>query len=477
MGWFDGKPSSLPDRKASGAEQDIYASHVDTSRIPSASEAANRAARLQGSGAEQDIYASHIDTSRIPSASEAAGRASRLQGSGAEQDIYASHVDTSRIPSASHVTDRIPKPQGSGAEQDVYERAFGGVSLPSASSLKDKLPRGSGAEQDRLGSHFSGVRPSPTFVGLLQSSVLPSFQLHGGLALVGYGVSRALNRVDGKDWLWPTSIIANAWWSAIGSRVFNYGLSTSDAWSILTYQQKLLLGGATAWGLHLFYRVARKSIERGRDDRRYDAQKAEEGFWNKSLATLWLPEAAIQTLISLPFTLPFRAPLDSLVASPAFGQTGLVHSLAVFLFTSGFTLEVLADAQLASHKKKSPKTLNREGVWSIVRHPNYLGDALIHASFPLLLLGGGLMHPLVLVAPAVNYFFLRFIGGDAQNEAYQEERYAQDEPLKAQEFAQYKAEKNSFWPSADEIKNKWTWVVLAVGAGGALLEQTFRYAL
>jgi steroid 5-alpha reductase family enzyme len=477
MGWFDGKPSSLPDRKASGAEQDILASHVDTSQVPSASEAARRAAGLRGSGAEQDIYSSHVDTSQVPSVSDAARRAGRLQGSGAEQDIYSSHVDTSRIPSASRVADKIPSPQGSGAEQDVYERAFGGISLPSASSLKNKLPGGSGAEQDRLGRHFSGLRPSTSFVGLLQSAVLPSFQLHGGLALVGYGVSRALNRVDGKDWLWPTSIITNAWWSAIGSRVLNTGISTGDAWSILTYQQKLLLGGSTAWGLHLLYRVARKSIERGHDDRRYAAQKSEEGFWNKSLATLWLPEAAIQTLISLPFTLPFRAPLDSLVASPAFGQSGLVHSLAVFLFTAGFTLEVLADSQLASHKKTSPKTLNREGVWSIVRHPNYLGDALIHASFPLLLLGGGLMHPLVLLAPAVNYFFLRFIGGDAQNEAYQEEHYAQEEPAKAQQLTQYKAEKNSFWPRVDEIKNKWSWVVLAVGAGGALLEQTFRYVL
>lgn len=48
----------------------------------------------------------------------------------------------------------------------------------------------------------------------------------------------------------------------------------------------------------------------------------------------------------------------------------LAHDLAVFVFSAGFALEVLADYQLSSHKKKTgDATLNRSGVWSIVRHP------------------------------------------------------------------------------------------------------------
>lgn len=48
------------------------------------------------------------------------------------------------------------------------------------------------------------------------------------------------------------------------------------------------------------------------------------------------------------------------------------HDLAVFVFSAGFALEVLADYQLNAHKKKSQSTtVKRDGVWSIVRHPKY----------------------------------------------------------------------------------------------------------
>lgn len=48
----------------------------------------------------------------------------------------------------------------------------------------------------------------------------------------------------------------------------------------------------------------------------------------------------------------------------------LAHDLAVLVFSAGFALEVLADYQLSKHKKKTGNaTLNRSGVWSIVRHP------------------------------------------------------------------------------------------------------------
>lgn len=49
------------------------------------------------------------------------------------------------------------------------------------------------------------------------------------------------------------------------------------------------------------------------------------------------------------------------------------HDLAVFVFSAGFALEILADYQLNSHKTKNTgnTTIKRDGVWSIVRHPKY----------------------------------------------------------------------------------------------------------
>jgi steroid 5-alpha reductase family enzyme len=108
---------------------------------------------------------------------------------------------------------------------------------------------------------------------------------------------------------------------------------------------------------------------------------------------------------------------------------------------------------------------------------SYLGDALIHASFPILLIGAGLFHPLAALGPIANYVFLRFIGGDRENEQTQAERYEKEDPVKAVEFRQYREEKNSFWPNMRELGNKWSWVVLAAGVGGVLLENGVRSVL
>jgi hypothetical protein len=188
----------------------------------------------------------------------------------------------------------------SAAEQDVYGSKFGGhsPSFPRGSF------RGSGAEQDVFGSHFNrtsyqGLNTST--LGLLHSVVLPSFTLHAGLSAVAYGISRYTDRVEGKDFLWASGMTLNAWWSAVGSRVVNNGLSVSEAWSDLAYPQKLLLLGATAWGVRLTSRVVSRSLKRGEDDPRYAVKRKDPGFWNTALFTTFLPEAVAQTIISSRF--------------------------------------------------------------------------------------------------------------------------------------------------------------------------------
>lgn len=367
---------------------------------------------------------------------------------------------------------------GSGAEQDVYGSKFAGHS-PSL-SLPGGSFNGSGAEQDVFGSHFNrtayqGLTTST--LGLMHSAVLPSFTLYAGLSAVAYGISRYTDRVEGKDFLWASGMTLNAWWSAVGSRVVYDGLSVSEAWSDLAYPQKLLLLGATAWGVRLTSRVVSRSLKRGGDDPRYDAEKKDPGFWNKALFTTFLPEAIAQTIISLPFTLPLRNVNECALASPVTSYGSYLRDLAVFVFSTGFTLETLADSQLESFKKNNRSGVNREGVWSIVRHPNYLGDALIHASFPILLLSAGILHPITVLGPIANYVFLRFIGGDKQNEESQAERYSKHDAVKADEFEKYREEKNSFWPKPEELSNGWTLGMLAAGIAGVVLERGLRNVL
>jgi steroid 5-alpha reductase family enzyme len=251
------------------------------------------------------------------------------------------------------------------------------------------------------------------------------------------------------------------------------GLTLGQAWSILSYEEKLLLGGVTAWGTRLFYLVASKSIARGHDDARYVEAKKDPGFWNKAAYQTFLPEAIMQTIITLPFTLPFRSGVESMSLSPAATFPSIAYHLAIFLFGAGFALDTLADTQLAAHKEKS-KALNQDGVWSIVRHPNYLGDTLVHSAFPFLLYSTGLLHPIAVLGPIANYVFLRYVGGDAENEASQEERYAKNDPTKLRQLQQYRATKNSFWPRLQEFTNPWFLTIVGAGVGTVLVERGIR---
>jgi steroid 5-alpha reductase family enzyme len=290
----------------------------------------------------------------------------------AEQDTYASHfpgIDPSKASAAIKAYDLH---HSTGSEQERYAAHFS-LKKPDA-SVDTTWPAPAvpiEVEQEVINAHFY-LRPrntvDATAVGILRSTLLPSFGLHSGLSIIAYVGGRLTDRVEAKDWLWPTSQVINAWWSSVGTRVLCDNLDISTAWSTLEYPEKLLLGAVTLWGERLFYRIASRSISRGSDDPRYEAKKTESGFWDNAFFSIFLPEAAFQTLISLPFTLPFRATHASLAASPVPACAELVHGLAVFLFSSGFALEVLADKQLCDHQKKS-NTLNTQGVWSIVRHP------------------------------------------------------------------------------------------------------------
>jgi hypothetical protein len=140
-------------------------------------------------------------------------------------------------------------------------------------------------------------------VGILKDTLVPSLALHSGLAVIAYGAARYTNRLEAKDWLWPSGQVVNAWWSAVGRRLAA-GLTISQAFNRLSWHERVMLTGVTLWGGRLFYRIAARSIKRGEDDPRYAEVKKEEGFWNSALFKVFVPEAFFQMLISLPFTAP-----------------------------------------------------------------------------------------------------------------------------------------------------------------------------
>jgi steroid 5-alpha reductase family enzyme len=202
-------------------------------------------------------------------------------------------------------------------------------------------------------------------IGIFKDTLLPSFSLHTGLALVAYTGGRLTNRVETKDWLWPSGQVINAWWSAVGRR-FAAGVPASRIWPTISRPERLMLAGVTLWGGRLFYRVVSRSLKRGTDEPRYEPKNSEENFWNKAFFTVYLPEALFQAVVCLPFTAPFRH-----LGTPLTGYHPVIQGLSIGLFSAGFALEVLADWQLDRYKEKggTQTRMMKEGVWSLCRHP------------------------------------------------------------------------------------------------------------
>lgn len=73
----------------------------------------------------------------------------------------------------------------------------------------------------------------------------------------------------------------------------------------------------------------------------------------------------------------------------------------VALYTAGIFLHFSTDMQKHLSLKYRPGTLITEGLWGVVRNPNYLGELFVYAGFSLLALSWIPMAALLLVVAAV----------------------------------------------------------------------------
>ncbi|KAK4224127.1 hypothetical protein QBC38DRAFT_515632, partial [Podospora fimiseda] len=319
--------------------------------------------------------------------------------------------------------------------------------------------------------------------GILKSSLLPSFSIQFPLSLITYFISRSTNKLEIKDLSRPLGPLLNAWYSAVLRHVFTSSapISFLTAVAALSGAEKLLLGGVTIWAGRLFWRLTTRAVKR-RESPMYETMKNTWGFsWNKVFWSVFLPEGILQGLIGVPLGLGFRVgcPYTELggMEGMGVGQTkwrGWLQGLSVGLYTAGMVLEGLGDWQLEGFKKGEVDRRERickEGVWGIVRHPNYLGDALVHLSFTLLLYASDMLAPIALVGPVANYIFLRYVGGDKKDEYSRTRRYSSADVSKKVEFDRYKREINSFWPDISQAYNPWTWIVVGCGVAGGLFHR------
>ena len=161
------------------------------------------------------------------------------------------------------------------------------------------------------------------------------------------------------DIFWGIGFVIVAWvtfFTADGFAARRYIIA------ILTSMWGLRLGG------YLFIRNAGKG-----EDYRYTAMRNRHGnrFWIVSLGTVFLLQAVLLFIISLPVQ------LGQLPAQPAYllwtDYTGIM------IWLTGFIIESLGDYQLYRFKA-DPKNRGRvmdRGLWRYSRHPNYFGETLV----------------------------------------------------------------------------------------------------
>jgi steroid 5-alpha reductase family enzyme len=120
------------------------------------------------------------------------------------------------------------------------------------------------------------------------------------------------------------------------------------------------------------------------------------------------------------------------------GLLGPWDSLGLLVFGAGFILEVTADFQLAEFKKNpvNKGKIITTGLWSVSRHPNYFGEALVWwgISFYALSFPYGWY---ALISPVVITLLLRFVSGVPMLEKKYENH---------PDWADYKAKTAAFFP-------------------------------
>ncbi|MFN8018513.1 MAG: DUF1295 domain-containing protein [Acidimicrobiales bacterium] len=214
------------------------------------------------------------------------------------------------------------------------------------------------------------------------------------LALVTWLVSLMVRDASIADIAWGLGFIV----------VAAVALAQGDGFAA---RSQLLLALVAVWGLRLSAYLAWRNLGHG-EDKRYVAmrEKAGPGFWWQSLFTVFLLQASLIWVVSLPIQLAATA------LEP--GSFGLLAYVGVAVWDVGLLFETIGDAQLARFLRDPDNKgrVMRTGLWRYTRHPNYFGEFcvwwglfLVAAEAPVARIG--------VIGPAVMTFLLLRVSGVA----------------------------------------------------------------
>ena len=169
-------------------------------------------------------------------------------------------------------------------------------------------------------------------------------------------------------------------------------------------RQILLAVMVGLWGMRLALYLAKRNIGHG-EDWRYKAMRKKKGknFGLISLVTVFGLQGVLMWTVSLPVI------IGNADDSPGVGPIAV---MGIMLWIVGLAFEAVGDYQLARFKKdpaNATKVMDK-GLWSLTRHPNYFGDALLWWGIGIVgaETGSGVFG---FIGPVVMTFFLLKVSG------------------------------------------------------------------
>lgn len=230
----------------------------------------------------------------------------------------------------------------------------------------------------------------------------------GGLAVTVIGftalwvVSLIVRNASIVDVYWGPGFIAVGAYYAIG---------VAAASSV---RGLLVLALVTVWALRLGLHIGFRNAGIGEDFRyRQWREQAGRKFWWTSYFKVFLLQAVVLWIVSSPLLLAQLGGHQHLTVLDVIGLA---------TWGLGFVFEAVADWQLQNFKKNPVNRgqVLRTGLWSLSRHPNYFGEAVVWWGIGLLALPAGGW--LAFVGPLMITFLLLRISGVTMLDAAMSDR-------------------------------------------------------
>ena len=174
-------------------------------------------------------------------------------------------------------------------------------------------------------------------------------------------------------------------------------------------------------GIFLFRRINKD----GKDERFDKAKK--QFFW---FLQYWMGQAAWVVFTAGASILAILSPVEAKLETVVF--------IGIFLWWSGFLIEVIADYQKRKFRETSdPKTnFISTGLWARSRHPNYFGEITLWVGMAVISLSSlsGIEYVTAIVSPFFVYLLLVKLEGVPMLERIADERYGE-----LSDYQEYKA--------------------------------------